>query len=287
MKLFITYFVLTTQMAWSFGHWDTYHVADSYYIYNQADLTPEILAQHILNIHHGKEPNQKFSALQIATMVIKTAGCFEIDAYYLAGLLKGESAFKTSATSNTGARGIAQFTSIALHEVFDQLGYLDSDHAAQYKYHNEINAGAKGIEYFRDVVENCFENWTDVWDLPSMKKIKIFHETKVGNNYYYKMNRNASAKLLEIMTADPQLSIIYAAIHLKVTISNKINNNPKAQLKHIFELAIKSYNGSTEYEKKRLYTNAMNTVSALRSMQTEEENIGVLAKASASAQVQF
>jgi hypothetical protein len=275
--LVLSFLILST--AYPLGHWDTRGIENNYRVHSEY-LPTIVLANYIDHkLEKNRRKNLVHSSNEIATKIIITANCLEIDPYYFAGLIRGESEYFTQAGWNKpgNGKGLTQMTSSGIHEVLDQVGYWHSYHANRFidKSVDRVRAKPSTIEYFDDVLHSCLniigpgEDWVHLWDMPQFKNKSFFNANGSRNNSTF-------AKLRMHMLDDITSSIVYGGIHLKIQLVKIANESPvELELVDLYELAIKSYNSSTHFEQSTLLKNSAEGMQILLNNAREYQSYSV------------
>jgi len=176
-------------------------------------IEPSVAAPLIETYIHDINPNRDanapndISTKDLAKRIAGVSYCFHIDPFVFTSLIRQESiTYNQRADSPTGARGLTQFTTIAVEEVDDQLG-IRGNHYAR----------STAINYFNGVIaDDCLEkngefkstgsNYKPLWELdPASSSIK---------------GSSAQAfKMAKMLVSYPEYALIYGAILLKVNFS--------------------------------------------------------------------
>lgn len=179
-------------------------------------MTTAFLAAYIASVNPSRKDNQ-LSNEELARKILIVAEEFGIDPFVFAALIRKESTFRRRALSPTGAIGLTQMTTIAIHEVNRQLGvpgrrYLITD-----------------IGHFQDNVANGrlaqrlgYGEWVPLWirgqSIPEMK---------------------------QALVNDPDTSLLYGAVLMRTLLYALSVRYPQSTLNQRYRWALRRYNGDT------------------------------------------
>ncbi len=294
LVLFFTFVLLS--VAYPRGSWKTSYTLKPLVHHKKIKLSPHLLRRFVKDViaedsTTGKREKNSISSLVLSQLIIGVADCFEIDPFFLSGLVYGESRYNVLGNSkaNAFAVGLTQMTSTGIREVNDQIGYFQSEHARERGINNKRNARSEVVKYFSQKLNSCISplthegRWIQIWeraepghdmanyDLYTKKVIhkdtpketSVFSWTKENSHYARRFFKRQ-------MLSDPLTSLVYGAVLLKVKLSEVIERSKeKKEMSDYYYAAIRAYNSATKYQMDTLESNARYAIEELVERQKE------------------